>query len=67
MDFAIIRLGTSPIPIGRTPELLSIGIDRHAANAYKLSGWIDEVHRRRANVAMALHKFTEALLKDVMH
>ena len=49
MDFAIIRLGTSPIPIGRTPGLLSIGINRHATNADKLSGWTDEVYRRRAN------------------
>ena len=38
MDFGIILLGTSPIPIGRTPGSFSSGNKRHARNADIPSG-----------------------------
>ena len=45
--FAIMRLGTSPTPIGLTPGHLSRGMRRQATRALMLSGFTNEEQRRR--------------------
>ena len=48
MALAIIRRGTSPIPIGRTPGRLSSGISRQATNGINMAESIVIVDRQRA-------------------
>ena len=59
-----MRRSTSPIPIGHITGFLSRGISLHATKAERLSGRTDEVHRRLAIPASALHKSVEAVLND---
>ncbi len=61
---AMMRLGTSPMPIGRTLGFLFKGIKRHATYADTPSGSTAHVHKRFAMPASALHKSTDAPLKD---
>ena len=57
---AIIRRGTSPIPIGLTPGFLFKGISRQATKAVRLLGCKLTVQRRLATAARALHKSVDA-------
>ena len=59
-----MRRGNSPIPIGHITGLLSRGMSLHATKAERLSGRNNEVHRRLATPASALHKSVEAVLND---
>ena len=58
--FEMMRRGTSPMPMGRTPGHLSKGIRRQATNADIDEGSTEDVHMLRPAAAMALHRLTEA-------
>lgn len=62
---ATILLGTSPIPIGRTPGHLSKGINLQATKALKCSGCMLSIHNRLPRAARAEHSSFEADLKEL--
>ena len=62
---AIIRLTVSPIPMGRTPGFLLSAISLQAMRGEMLFGSTRHVQRRLAVAAIALHKVSEADLKEV--
>ncbi len=61
---AIIRLGTSPMPIGRTPGFLSKGISLLASKCF---GFIFSVHRRLPTAAKALHSCFDSDLYELQN
>ena len=64
MALEMIRRGTSPIPIGRTPGDLSSGIRRQATNALRPAGFTREVHSLRPTAAREQQSSLEADLNE---
>ena len=64
MAFAMILLGTSPIPIGLTPGHLSSGMRRHATKALSPSGLTLVVAIRLPTLASTSQKLVEAALNE---
>ena len=52
------------MPMGRTPGFLSNGISLQVTKGARIAGSTSEVARQQATDARALHKPTEALLKE---
>ena len=65
MALAIIRQGTSPIPIGRIPGCLSNGISRQATKGINIAESIVTVDRQRATEDNESQKLAEASPKEV--
>ena len=64
-DLAIIRLATSPMPIGRTPGFLSRAMRRHASRGEMHLGSTYDVQIHFAAMASELYRSVEAPLKAV--
>ena len=64
MALEMIRLGTSPMPIGLTPGHLSSGRRRQAMKALKASGLTKEVQSLRPTAAREEQRSLEADLNE---